>query len=86
MRRYQAQSPALFARNANDDESSVPNNERLAEVYRTAAQIMLRMGYDATSINDIANSLGMTKAGTTAQIFGTHYVTALECGESSSTA
>jgi AcrR family transcriptional regulator len=42
---------------------SVPNNERLAEVYRTAAQIILRKGYDATSINDIANGLGMTKAG-----------------------
>src|SRR5438094_9061321 len=40
-----------------------PNNERLAEVYRTAAQIILRKGYDATSINDIANALGMTKAG-----------------------
>jgi AcrR family transcriptional regulator len=40
-----------------------PNNERLAEVYRTAAQIILRKGYDATSVNDIANALGMTKAG-----------------------
>jgi AcrR family transcriptional regulator len=39
------------------------NNERLAEVYRTAAQIILRKGYDATSVNDIANALGMTKAG-----------------------
>lgn len=44
-------------------KKSVPNNERLAEVYRTAAQIILRKGYDATSINDIANALGMTKAG-----------------------
>jgi len=41
----------------------VPNEDRLAEVYRTAAQIILRKGYDATSINDIANALGMTKAG-----------------------
>jgi AcrR family transcriptional regulator len=40
-----------------------PNNERLAEIYRTAAQIILRKGYDATSINDIANAVGMTKAG-----------------------
>jgi len=39
------------------------NNERLAEIYRTAALIILRKGYDATSINDIANALGMTKAG-----------------------
>ncbi len=39
------------------------NNERLAEIYRTAAQIILRKGYDATSVSDIANALGMTKAG-----------------------
>jgi AcrR family transcriptional regulator len=38
-------------------------NERLAEIYRTAAQIILRKGYDATSVNDIANALGITKAG-----------------------
>lgn len=44
-------------------KKSVANNERLAEIYRTAAQIILRKGYDATSVNDIANALGMTKAG-----------------------
>lgn len=44
-------------------KKSAPNNEKLAEVYRTAAQIILRKGYDATSVNDIANALGMTKAG-----------------------
>jgi hypothetical protein len=32
-------------------KKSVPNNERLAEVYRTAAQIVRRERYDATSIN-----------------------------------
>src|SRR5919204_4729205 len=42
---------------------AAPNSERLAEIYRTAAQIILRKGYDATSVNDIANALGMTKAG-----------------------
>ena len=42
---------------------SVPNNDRLVEIYRTAAEIILRKGYDATSVNDIANALGMTKAG-----------------------
>ena len=42
---------------------SAPHNERLAEIYRTAAEIILRKGYDATSVNDIANALGMTKAG-----------------------
>src|ERR1041384_1833206 len=44
-------------------KKSALNNERLAEIYRTAAQIILRKGYDATSVNDIANALGMTKAG-----------------------
>ena len=44
-------------------KKAAPSNERLAEIYRTAAQIILRKGYDATSINDIANALGMTKAG-----------------------
>ena len=44
-------------------KKSAPSNERLAEIYRAAAQIILRKGYDATSVNDIANALGMTKAG-----------------------
>lgn len=44
-------------------KKSAPNHERLAEIYRTAAQIILRKGYDATSVNDIANAVGMTKAG-----------------------
>ncbi len=43
-------------------KKSAPTDERLAEIYRTAAQIILRKGYDATSMNDIANALGMTKA------------------------
>src|SRR5258705_3157558 len=67
MSRGQAQSTnPCKSRNANTmkpQKKSVSNNERLAEVYRTAAQIILRKGYDATSINDIANALGMTKAG-----------------------
>src|SRR6516225_10191482 len=37
--------------------------ERLAEIYHTAAAIILRKGYDATLVNDIANALGITKAG-----------------------
>src|SRR5215212_972765 len=36
---------------------------RAAEVYRTAAKIILQKGYDATSVSDIANALGITKAG-----------------------
>jgi TetR/AcrR family transcriptional regulator, cholesterol catabolism regulator len=38
-------------------------NARRAEICRTAAKIILERGYDATSVNDIARALGMTKAG-----------------------
>lgn len=36
---------------------------RAAEVYQTAARIILQKGYDATSVSDIADALGITKAG-----------------------
>lgn len=36
---------------------------RAPEVYRTAARIILEKGYDATSVSDIADALGITKAG-----------------------
>jgi len=49
--------------NMKAQKKSAPTDERLEEIYRTAAQIILRKGYDATSVNDIANALGMTKAG-----------------------
>ncbi|HEX6087580.1 MAG TPA: TetR/AcrR family transcriptional regulator [Thermoanaerobaculia bacterium] len=42
---------------------STPTDSRAAEVYRTAAQIILARGYDATSVSDIADALGITKAG-----------------------
>jgi AcrR family transcriptional regulator len=38
-------------------------NNRRAEICRTAAQIIRKQGYDATSVRDIARALGMTKAG-----------------------
>jgi AcrR family transcriptional regulator len=41
----------------------VISDGRAAEVYRTAAQIILEKGYDATSVSDIAAALGITKAG-----------------------
>lgn len=41
----------------------VANDGRAPEVYRTAAQIILEKGYDATSVSDIARALGITKAG-----------------------
>src|SRR5207247_2778294 len=42
-------------------ESSEP--DRLGEIYRAAAQIGCEKGYDATSMNDIAEAVGITKAG-----------------------
>lgn len=36
---------------------------RNEEVFRTAARLMVEKGYGATSINDIARAVGMTKAG-----------------------
>ncbi|MBV9495779.1 MAG: TetR family transcriptional regulator [Acidobacteria bacterium] len=44
-------------------DRSVEIDGRTAEVYRTAAKIILQKGYDATSVSDIANALGITKAG-----------------------
>lgn len=37
--------------------------DRLAEIYRAAAEIICEKGYDATSMNDIADAVGITKAG-----------------------
>ena len=45
------------------ERSPVPTDGRASEVYRTAAAIILQKGYDATSVSDIANALGITKAG-----------------------
>src|SRR5213595_1291063 len=45
------------------ERSALPSDGRAAEVYRTAAQMILQKGYDATSVSDIAAALGITKAG-----------------------
>lgn len=44
---------------------TAPNGEpdRLGEIYRTAAEIIFKQGFDATSMSDIAEAVGMTKAG-----------------------
>lgn len=44
-------------------KTTTTTDSRAAEVYRTAAQIILARGYDATSVSDIADALGITKAG-----------------------
>ena len=43
--------------------AQVLSDGRAPEVYRTAAQIILEKGYDATSVSDIAKALRITKAG-----------------------
>jgi len=37
--------------------------DRLGEIYRAAALLICEKGYDATSMNDIAEAVGLTKAG-----------------------
>lgn len=37
--------------------------DRLADIFRAAARIICEKGYDATSMNDIAEAVGLTKAG-----------------------
>jgi AcrR family transcriptional regulator len=37
--------------------------DRLSEIYHAAAQIICEKGYDAMSMNDIAEAVGITKAG-----------------------
>src|SRR6267143_3668648 len=48
---------------AMNERHAVQNEGRAAEVYRTAAAIILQKGYDATSVSDIAEAMGITKAG-----------------------
>jgi len=45
------------------ERDQLPSDGRAAEIYRAAAQIILEKGYDATSVSDIAEALGITKAG-----------------------
>ena len=48
-------------------KQKVPKNskseKRAAEIFRVAANLIKENGYDATSMNDIANKLKLTKAG-----------------------
>lgn len=37
--------------------------DRASHIYRVAAEIMCEKGYEATSMNDIADAVGLTKAG-----------------------
>jgi AcrR family transcriptional regulator len=37
--------------------------DRADHIYRVAAEVMCQKGYEATSMNDIADAVGLTKAG-----------------------
>lgn len=39
------------------------DNEKVAHIYVTAADLFYKKGFDATSVNDIADALNLTKAG-----------------------
>ena len=47
----------------NSRPSTSTESDRLSEIYRAAARIICEKGYDATSMNDIAEAVGITKAG-----------------------
>ena len=43
--------------------SNSSDKDRLSEIYRVAARIICEKGFDATSMSDIAEAVGITKAG-----------------------
>jgi len=47
----------------NKKSPAPTKQDRTGHIYRTAAEIMCRKGYEATSMNDIAEAVGLTKAG-----------------------
>lgn len=60
--RLEVTSPSVVTRTRRPPADARPNARR-AEICRTAAQVIRDRGFDATSVNDIARALGMTKAG-----------------------
>jgi AcrR family transcriptional regulator len=50
-------------RDTESDPWSEVASGKLAEIYRSAAEIFVRKGFDATSMKDIAQAVALTKAG-----------------------
>ena len=53
-------------RKQSKNKSPIPiwrKEDRASHIYRVAAEIMCQKGYEATSMNDIADAVGLTKAG-----------------------
>jgi len=55
--------PAQITKQPVRSESSTPSEDRTAEICLTAARVICEKGYDATSMNDIAAAVNLTKAG-----------------------
>lgn len=60
MRTHQAQ---VNADRARVRPGKPTKDERLARIYHAAAMIIDSKGYEATSLNDVAKAVGLTKAG-----------------------
>lgn len=62
---YPASKSSMNMRTSKNPFSVTASAEpdRLADIYRAAAQIICEKGFDATSMNDIAEAVGLTKAG-----------------------
>ncbi len=48
---------------AQKKQTRLNGSVRLSEIYRVAARIIYEKGYDATSMSEIADAVGITKAG-----------------------
>jgi len=48
---------------AQKKQTRLNGSVRLSEIYRVAARIICEKGYDATSMSEIADAVGITKAG-----------------------
>lgn len=55
--------PAQLSKQPSQSNNSTPAEDRTAEICLTAARVICEKGYDATSMNDIAAAVNLTKAG-----------------------
>ncbi|GIW94365.1 MAG: TetR family transcriptional regulator [Pirellulaceae bacterium] len=57
---------------ASEDPWKAVASGKLAEIYRSAAEIFVQKGFDATSMNEIAAAVDLTKAGLYHYVRGKH--------------
>ena len=62
-RRFALPSMNMKSIRKNGRPANSNQPDRLSEIYRVAARIIHEKGYDATSMSDIAEAVGITKAG-----------------------